>query len=838
MKKVLYTCVIALLCLNLNAQTSGGPDLYGYTWKNSNHTVSPPTFSWFDITSIGIPVSGLADDNIVGPFIATGFQFYWYPITQFWIGSNGYISFAGENIASPFPLSVPLSSGANDWIAALLSDLNFSGTANPAQCYYFTDTDTICISFINVPFWTNSTSQQTGSNSLQIILNKTDKSITFNYLATNQGVLTTMDDVVGIENNTGNIGLSSIIDVLPPDSFTVKFYYPTTVTFAVTDGGVDWNNNEKSAGIFIKSQLDTLTLTTNIKNFGNQALGSFSVKDTVYNSSGSPVTTGTYTVPPLTAGNDTLVTFSNTFIAPTVGTYRYNTAVTGITGDMVPSNNRKQQEIIAVNTALTTMTLDYSDGIPDGGGLGWNGGNGGIAVYIAPPFYPAKVTSSRFYISANAIPAVGFHAMIYDDDGLNGAAGTLLDSVYVSPTVISTGVYTTVATASNNIVIDSGGVYVLWLMDANGINIARDITLPISRRTYEVISGGWAEYRDLQTEDFLMGINIQKSAPAADFSSYPGSGQSVLFFDQSLGMPTSWLWKFGNAGDTSTLQNPTYSYPMNGTYNVCLKATNQYGSDSICKAVVVNSYLPLADFVYNATGSPIVAFTDSSSGIPTSWLWDFGDGVGTSTSQNPSYTYLTNGTFNVCLKVTNAAGSDSICKLVVVNTILSIAKFSYDSTNVPTIVFTDSSTASPTSWLWDFDDNGATSIVQNPSYTFKNNGVHNVCLTPTNVAGVGSTYCKNISITGIGISENSISNVISVYPNPFSDKTIIQFNVTRNHSDIKLKCYNMMGEIVETTYEVNSNRIVLSKGSLSDGTYFFELYNNETKLGNGKFLIQ
>lgn len=836
MKKVLYTFVIALLCLNLNAQTSGGPDLYGYTWKNSSHTSSPPTYSWFDITTIGTQVTGLMDDNYVGPFSCTGFQFYWYPVTQFWIGSNGFISFVGQNIASPFPVSVPLSSGANDWIAPLLGDLNFTGSGNPGACYYYANTDTICVSFIGVPFWVNSSSGYTGSNTFQIILNKINKSITFNYLATSSGTVTSLDNVVGIENNTGNLGLSSLIDVLPSSVSTIKFYYPDSVTYAVTDGGVNWNDNDKNAGIFIKAQSTPFPLKTNIKNFGNQSLSSFSVMDTIYNASGTPVSSGSATVPPLTMGVDTLITLSNTFVAATAGIYSYNTRIAGITGDMVSSNDILQQEIIAVDATTTTMTLDYSDGVRDGD-LGWNGGNGGIAIYIEPPLYPAKIVSSRFNIYSNATTPVGFHAMIYDDNGVNGSAGTLLDSVYVPPTSITLTQYTVVPTVSTNLVIDSGGVYLLWLMDSANIRIATDVTPPISRRTYEVLSGGWAGYRSIQTTDFLMGIDIEKTLPTADFYADISQDPLVQFNDSSTNNPNSWLWNFGYAGDTSSLQNPTYTYIMNGTYNVCLKVSNLSGTDSICKSVVISNIPPVADFGYNATGSPTIVFADSSTGSPTSWLWDFDYAAAISTLQNPSYTYPVNGTFNVCLKVTNQGGSDSICKSVVINSILPVANFGYASTNMPTIAFIDSSTASPTSWLWDFDDNGATSNLQNPTYTFKNNGVHNVCLTPTNIAGVGAAFCKNVSITGVGISENSISNFIFVYPNPFSDNTIIKLNAAKHYSEITLKCYNMMGEIMNAYYDINGNKIELSRGDLSKGTYFFELYDNETKLGTGKFLI-
>jgi len=53
-----------------------------------------------------------------------------------------------------------------------------------------------------------------------------------------------------------------------------------------------------------------------------------------------------------------------------------------------------------------------------------------------------------------------------------------------------------------------------------------------------------------------------------------------------------------------------------------------------------------------------VTFTDTSTGSPTSWLWDFGDS-GTSTAKNPVHTYGSAGTYNVKLTATNADGSNS-----------------------------------------------------------------------------------------------------------------------------------------------------------------------------------
>ncbi|MGB1017604.1 MAG: S8 family serine peptidase [Chitinophagales bacterium] len=74
---------------------------------------------------------------------------------------------------------------------------------------------------------------------------------------------------------------------------------------------------------------------------------------------------------------------------------------------------------------------------------------------------------------------------------------------------------------------------------------------------------------------------------------------------------------------------------------------------------------PIAQFnanITNACTNQVIQFTDNSTGTTlTNWLWDFGDG-NTSTIQNPTHTYLANGTYTVTLNVTNAFGTDTEIK--------------------------------------------------------------------------------------------------------------------------------------------------------------------------------
>ncbi|WMW23121.1 PGF-pre-PGF domain-containing protein [Methanolobus mangrovi] len=99
-----------------------------------------------------------------------------------------------------------------------------------------------------------------------------------------------------------------------------------------------------------------------------------------------------------------------------------------------------------------------------------------------------------------------------------------------------------------------------------------------------------------------------------------------------------------------------------GIYYVEFNVSDGYGSvDSQVMTITINDVItPVADFTAS-TGSgyvPLtVVFTDNSSNTPTSWFWDFGDGTN-STSQNPTHSFSSTGTYYVNLNASNFAGSN------------------------------------------------------------------------------------------------------------------------------------------------------------------------------------
>jgi PKD repeat protein len=110
-------------------------------------------------------------------------------------------------------------------------------------------------------------------------------------------------------------------------------------------------------------------------------------------------------------------------------------------------------------------------------------------------------------------------------------------------------------------------------------------------------------------------------APVADFKADRQVGKApfvVEFTDLSSNSPTAWKWNFGD-GTTSSEQNPRHIYLREGSYDVSLTATNQYGSDTMFKTgtaaqVTVSTPEPTAAPV---TQAPTVVKTVAPTAIPT-----------------------------------------------------------------------------------------------------------------------------------------------------------------------------------------------------------------------------
>jgi PKD repeat protein len=262
-------------------------------------------------------------------------------------------------------------------------------------------------------------------------------------------------------------------------------------------------------------------------------------------------------------------------------------------------------------------------------------------------------------------------------------------------------------------------------------------------------------------EERISYIIVTPQPPVAGFSATPLSGSAPLdvqFTDSSTGVVDNWLWTFGD-GNTSIVANPLHTYASAGVYNVSLTVTNTGGSNTSA----INDYISVSPPppVANFTGEPrsgcvglCVSFSDNSTGDPTSWQWDFGDGY-TSSLKDLIHCYLSSpGTYNVTLTVNNTYGSDSLTRVNYITVIgPPVADFFVgppDSGLPPLqVCFSDNSTGNPTSWLWDFGD-GSTSPLSNPCHIYTSPGSYNVTLTVNNTCGSDSlTRANSVIVTNI-----------------------------------------------------------------------------------------
>ncbi|MCS6981599.1 MAG: PKD domain-containing protein [Flavobacteriales bacterium] len=208
---------------------------------------------------------------------------------------------------------------------------------------------------------------------------------------------------------------------------------------------------------------------------------------------------------------------------------------------------------------------------------------------------------------------------------------------------------------------------------------------------------------------------------------------STQFTDNSF-VPTnditSWEWNLGD-GTLTTNQNPIHTYTQHGSYNVSLVVTTAVGCKDTATGTVNVWALPTAAFTsfdHSGCTPVLVSFQDQSSissGLITSWLWDFGNGQ-MSSLQNPSMLYSDVDTYTVQLTVI----SDHGCTHSVTMTDYvqvwpyPTAGFTYypDAVDLtaPEVMFTDNSSGAIW-WQWTFGD-GGTSNMPNPTHTYTTAG--------------------------------------------------------------------------------------------------------------------
>ena len=311
------------------------------------------------------------------------------------------------------------------------------------------------------------------------------------------------------------------------------------------------------------------------------------------------------------------------------------------------------------------------------------------------------------------------------------------------------------------------GDLVIWLDNRNGdeniimFNLTSGMETPItdfpSTKDYPALYGNRVVWQD--SRNGFWEIFINGTSPGSEQSITPNNSSDHQY-PSIYGTKVVWGQNAEGIYLNDTAMSPASIVPVEtlpGTNpsSIRISVDPVYGNrvvwveESAGREIYLSSSggsgtCPVAEFTndFSSGSAPVaVHFTDNSTAGATHWFWDFGDGSN-STLKNPAHTYLQNSSYDVILTVGNPTCRNANKKTNNVVVGRPIADFIASPTSdiaPAAITFTDMSSGTPTSWLWDFGDLSPASTEQNPVHTYTAAGTYNISLTATNAHG---TYTK------------------------------------------------------------------------------------------------
>ncbi|MEM7038357.1 MAG: PKD domain-containing protein, partial [Bacteroidota bacterium] len=296
----------------------------------------------------------------------------------------------------------------------------------------------------------------------------------------------------------------------------------------------------------------------------------------------------------------------------------------------------------------------------------------------------------------------------------------------------------------------------------------------------------------------------------------------------------SHTWDFGDGTPPTNpglAQDTFHYYGIPGAYTVTKHDTLIGWTNFLCtssKTVDMNA-TPLVDFFAIPGLGNTADFFDMTPDNPSAWLWDFGDG-NTSSSPSPQHTYAAPGNYMVCLTVTNACGTDSMCQMLNISGCpIPQPTYTYSANLLQVDFFNSTVSHGGVTWAWDFGD-GNTSSLQNPSHTYATQGSYQVCLTVTDSCGTDSS-CQQIPIGAVNVQEALTASALSVYPNPTSDRATVAIALP-TPGDFVLRVSDLMGrKVFEQAWTgTREAEMALDVADLQAGLYLVELQSGTERV--------
>jgi PKD repeat protein/sugar lactone lactonase YvrE len=309
------------------------------------------------------------------------------------------------------------------------------------------------------------------------------------------------------------------------------------------------------------------------------------------------------------------------------------------------------------------------------------------------------------------------------------------------------------------------------MLDSGGHDASGDLT-GIVARTITTSYGSWTAVHDSDYHSTHWGtVSWKGSEPE-------GTAIRVRIRSSSDGISWSGWERAVNGGTLSRTPSGQYLQVEVGLQNV--SGDSPPTIEELTVTPVQAAAVPEASFNWTppepAAGNT-VQFSDTSTGPPASWQWDFGDG-NSSSLRNPLHSFADEGQYRVTLTVSNDSGSDSAshdltvigasdCKLTCSTTVPQtgevdqIVAFAADAA--------PADCSGSVSYEWHFGD-GETLEEQNPNHTYASVGTYQWQL----IAWVSEASCTQSGL--ITIAGDGPESCSSTYWLPVATRTDGAFN--------------------------------------------------------------
>ena len=296
------------------------------------------------------------------------------------------------------------------------------------------------------------------------------------------------------------------------------------------------------------------------------------------------------------------------------------------------------------------------------------------------------------------------------------------------------------------------------------------------------------------------------------------SGNTVSVSTQATGAD-SYLYDFGD-GNSSTLPDPTYTYPASGSVTITQTVSNACGNATTTQTVQLG--MPPTAVIGSSTGGGcaplLVTFADQSTGNVATRAWSFPGGSPTvSTDSVVNVLYDQPGRFPVMLTVANTLGdSQAILTDSIDVRPFPTAEFTFDTDGLTTQF--NNLSADGTTYLWDFGD-GNSSSAENPVHTYAEAGLYDVTLTVSNpYCASAQTFPVLVELTGV--QSPAAFGAVRIFPNPIEDEFTVQLE--RLPSNVSLHVLDVRGQILRSQ-KLTTAKTTIRVADLPEGVYFLQV---------------